>query len=160
MNRLSVLAVLGLASAAAAWPRDRARDVRPPAAAARTYTLPAPAAAEVEVQPPRVREWEVPRPPIVLEQPPRRFREVTQTYEITAPAAEVLELPAAELPAARTYAPPAARTYALPAVEAAPAGRVPVTSFRTGCNGRRLNVVYSDGRTVQFGPLGRPRFNY
>jgi hypothetical protein len=129
--RLSLLSVLGLAlglaSTAAAWPRETAGGI--------------------QLSPPRIREWEVPQPPLVIERPPRVFREITQTFEVTPrPAVEVLELPAD-------------RTYFLPAAQVAP-WRVPVTSFRTGLHGRRLNVVYSDGRTVQFGPLGRPRFDY
>ena len=40
-----------------------------------------------------VREWEVPQAPIVVERPPRVFREVTDVYEITPrPRVEVLDL--------------------------------------------------------------------
>ena len=114
-----------------------------------------------------VREWEVPRPPIVIERPPRRFEEITtvETFEITPresidlsgllEARPVYTRPALEVP---TYAAPAARvpvtyavpaTYTPPATYAAPAARVPVATLRTGCLGKKQNVFFSDG-TAQY----------
>ena len=40
------------------------------------------AVGQVPIGAPRVRDWEVPQPPLVVERPPRVYREVTQTYEL------------------------------------------------------------------------------
>lgn len=120
-----------------------------------------PAAAGDPIRPGvTVREWEVPQPPLVIDRPPRVFREVVQVYEVT-PRARPVEFAAPEFAAPAYYAPayhPPARPMPAaadcPGCRAADGRRVDVE--RVGLFGRR-RVTVTGGGSAWVGPFGGVR---
>lgn len=108
-----------------------------------------------------VREFQVPQPDkiVAIPQPPRTFREVTETrtYEVT-PRAAIHEY----VPVPVQYGVPVIRevpVYSVPVVGvpvyAVPVfGKTPVGTTRSGLFGFRQNIHNADGSVDHYGPLG------
>jgi len=132
MNRLALALGLGLAAIAAA---------HPPAATFPSSPAPSPGV--------RVRQFEIPQPPLVIDRPPRVFQEVTQTFEITADWSTGLDL------GSIGWAPRADWSTWAPPADSGP--RFNVTRF--GLFGG-VHHFSRDGRRVEIlrmGPLGGVR---